>query len=372
MSSPSKPGIKYGDRHSGVKAPTRPDEPKKGGAGGKGTWGVAGCEIKGSVTDRHDPNYDSEEDSRLYVPRPLPPIVNFKSNVQTILDEFFVSGDVDEVARALPELGQAEFHHEFVKIAVSRAMERHDRERELVSSLLPSLYPEVLSSAHIAEGFTAVLERLQDLRLDSPAAPDLLACFLARAVIDDILPPVFLSTDTADEELAKDTLEKAYGMTRGKHAAARLEQVWGPGAGQSVKRLKERIALILEEYLAHPDALQVDRAVRELHSPHFHYQVAKKAAQMAIESSKSSDRDRVNDLLAQLHKSGLVSQEHMEGGFRIVADLIGDIELDAPAARSQFVDFVAHAIRAGYLPSSFQDVAARVSTKPSGQKAPSS
>lgn len=89
-------------------------------------------------------------------------------------------------------------------------MDLHDRDRELASNLLPSLYPNVISHAKIVEGFTLLLQRIEDLKLDIPSAPEYLSKFLARAVVDDLLPPAFLSADTADVELAKEVLIKVY------------------------------------------------------------------------------------------------------------------------------------------------------------------
>lgn len=89
-------------------------------------------------------------------------------------------------------------------------MDLHDRERELASNLLPRLYPNVISHAKIVEGFTTLLERIEDLKLDIPSAPEYLASFLARAVVDDLLPPAFLSPDSADVELAKEVLVKVW------------------------------------------------------------------------------------------------------------------------------------------------------------------
>ncbi|KAL3136268.1 MA3 DOMAIN-CONTAINING TRANSLATION REGULATORY FACTOR 2 [Trebouxia sp. C0010 RCD-2024] len=40
-----------------------------------------------------------------------------------------------------------------------------------------------------AEGILKPLSSVDDLKLDVPAAEDDLALFLARAVVDDILPP---------------------------------------------------------------------------------------------------------------------------------------------------------------------------------------
>jgi hypothetical protein len=54
------------------------------------------------------------------VPRPPPPIEVFKTGVKSLLDEYFVSGVVEEAERALIELDHPDFHHEFVKLAISK------------------------------------------------------------------------------------------------------------------------------------------------------------------------------------------------------------------------------------------------------------
>jgi hypothetical protein len=47
-------------------------------------------------------------------------VVAFKTRVVTIIDEYFASDDVKEVAAALTELEVPGFHHHFVKKLVSR------------------------------------------------------------------------------------------------------------------------------------------------------------------------------------------------------------------------------------------------------------
>lgn len=64
-----------------------------------------------------------------------------------MLEEYFVSGDVGEVARQLQDAGQPQFGWALVKKAVTVAMDRHDKEREMASVLLSSLYGEVRTFA---------------------------------------------------------------------------------------------------------------------------------------------------------------------------------------------------------------------------------
>jgi programmed cell death protein 4 len=61
-----------------------------------------------------------------------------------------------------------------------------------VSRLLSAAYPELLDSDTVARGFQRLFEMIDDLQLDAPAARPLAASFLARAVVDEILPPSFL------------------------------------------------------------------------------------------------------------------------------------------------------------------------------------
>lgn len=83
--------------------------------------------------------------------------------------------------------------HYFVKRLVSLALDRKDREREAASALLSGLYAEVLSGATMDKGFMSLVEALDDTVLDVPDAPRLLATFMARAVVDDVLPPAIVS-----------------------------------------------------------------------------------------------------------------------------------------------------------------------------------
>lgn len=353
MSSPTKKGlIKHDRTHTGGKSP-KIDEPKKGGAGGKGTWGKEGSEIDGAVAiaGSKDPNYDSEDDA--YIPPPQSPLEVFKVKAKAILDEYYVNGDSVEAQRAIAELDHAEFHHELVKLIISKAFDLHDRERELASNLLPKLYPNIINHNKIVEGFTTLLERIEDFKLDIPNAPEYLSMFLARAVVDDLIPPKFLSSDSADVELAKEILVKAKSLIKGKGAFKRIAHIWGPAGDQSVKRFKERAKTILEEYLVNNDLIETDKAIRELNVTSFHWYVVKKAVLLALDS-KESDVDRLVKLLNTFSTSQLISEAHFAAGFESCAGMIEDIELDTPRGRELMSHFVTRSINAGYLPATFR------------------
>ena len=52
---------------------------------------------------------------------------------------------------------------------------------------------QVLGADQVAMGFTRVLGATDDLVLDCPEAVRLLSLFLGRAVVDEVLPPSFLT-----------------------------------------------------------------------------------------------------------------------------------------------------------------------------------
>lgn len=304
-----------------------------------------------AVKDVNDPNYDSEDDD--YIPRPPPPLEVFKQGLSGILDEYFVSGDASEAARALVELDHPNYHHEIVKSVISKSLDKHDRERELASHLLPTLYPNVISHDKIVEGFTTLLERIEDLQLDIPNAVEYLSMFLARAVVDDLLPPVFLSPDSADVELAKEALVKAKSLIQGKGAFKRVAHIWGPGGEQSVKRFKERAQSILDEYMVSTDVTETDKAIRELNVASFHWYLVKKAVLLALDS-KDSDVDKIVKILTTFSNSQLISEAHFVAGFESCARMIEDIEIDTPRGRDHLSQFITRSINAGYLPASYK------------------
>lgn len=92
-----------------------------------------------AALDQADPNYDSEEETdREYQrntrsPRSLTvatakmTLSQFKTRVDPVIKEFFVSGDVLEVLRGVGELGCPSYGFEFVKRAVNMSLDAHDR-----------------------------------------------------------------------------------------------------------------------------------------------------------------------------------------------------------------------------------------------------
>ncbi|KAI3927259.1 hypothetical protein MKW92_011592, partial [Papaver armeniacum] len=73
------------------------------------------------------------------------------------------------------------------------AMDRYVKEKEMDSVLMIDLYTDVINLMHISQGFVLLLEAVDDLVVDILDAVDVRSLFVAQAVVDDILPPAFLS-----------------------------------------------------------------------------------------------------------------------------------------------------------------------------------
>ena len=115
-----------------------------------------------------------------------------KGQARSVVQEYFVSGDLEEALRRFEELQAGRGGHVVVKVLIVSAAERKSRECEMASVLLSAL-TKLYGSEHFFEGFIRILRGVDDLALDVPAAVSILTNFIARAIVDDVLPPCFFS-----------------------------------------------------------------------------------------------------------------------------------------------------------------------------------
>lgn len=366
---------------------------KKGGGGGKGTWGKPGDEMTETPIDPSDPIYDAAEDdpyvlvsrheteagvaAKLGVPTESgagagagyassPPrdsymrsraggasdggmtLPEFKARIKPIIEEMFDSEDMAEVARSVGEMGAPAYHWELVKRAMTSAMDKRERERELASRMISELYGKVLSVDQVGKGFERAFELADDLKLDIPDVHKFVAQFLARAVADEVLPPSFLG-DAEVERLGGDIIKQARTLLSMKHGTARLEKVWGPGSAQApVEELKVSIDMIIQELFLSNDLAEALRCVRELAVPHFHHEVVKRAIVHGIDHN---DRERAlaSALFKDLNAAEILSQDQAARGFARVKEALPDLSLDTPAAPSVYDGFVERALADGVI-----------------------
>lgn len=330
---------------------------KKDGAGGKGTWGKLIDTGSVAQLDRNDPNYDSgEEPYQLMGSSLSSPLEDYKKALAPIIEEYFTTGDVELAASDLKDLGLDDYHQYFIKKLISMAMDRHAKEKEMASVLLSALYADVISASQISQGFIILLESAEDLAVDILDAVDVLALFIARAVVDDIIPPAFLNRakkvlpENSKGFLVVETAEKSY--LSAPHHAELVERKWGGSTHLTVEEVKKKVSDLLKEYIQNGDITEACRCIRELGVPFFHHEVVKRTVTLAMEMQSS--QPLIFELLKEAAEEGLISSSQMIKGFSRLADSLDDLTLDIPTAKIIFQQLVPEAISGGWLDPSFK------------------
>ncbi|KAL1812408.1 hypothetical protein ACET3Z_022473 [Daucus carota] len=348
------PGV--GSRHFRKTHSGKLGRAKKDGGGGKGTWGKLLDTDGESHIDRNDPNYDSgEEPYQLVGSTVRDPLDEYKKAVVSLIEEYFSTGDVDVAASDLRGLGSNEYHPYFIKRLISIALDRHDKEKEMASVLLSALYADVITSKAISQGFLMLLESADDLSVDILDAVDILALFIARAVVDDILPPAFVTrarnglSESSKGFQVLQTAEKSY--LSAPHHAELVERRWGGSTHVTVEEVKKRISDLLREYVESGDTLEACRCIRQLGVAFFHHEVVKRALILAMEIRTSELA--ILSLLREAADEGLISSSQMLKGFARLAESLDDLALDIPSAKTLFRSLVPQAINEGWLDASF-------------------
>jgi programmed cell death protein 4 len=176
----------------------------------------------------------------------------------------------------------------------------------------------------------------------------MIACFLARAVVDEVLPPAFLSNENNNRPGCL-VIEKAIGLLNREHSTARLERIWGPGDGRSVDELKAEMKHLLQEYLLSRELDEAARCVRELECSYFHHELVKRGAvtAMELEGSAEENLDAMAALFGFLVGNAIVSEHQVQKGLSRLRASLPDVALDVPAAPrllDLFEDMLAHSL----------------------------
>jgi len=353
--------------------------PKKGGAGGKGTWGKLGCELEMPWMDPNDPNYVSDDEdienagdnveglnggkagggavkakTKLKTVVPEMSEEDVTKAVEPLILEYFENNDAMEVLYTLQEmlmnLGSRRWM--IVSICIELAMDHKPSHRELTSVLISELYLKVISQRDIGKAFDHLLHQLPDLILDTPDAPEILGNFLARSIADDCIPPKFLHSYKGHVETseAKAALCKADTLLSMKHGLVRLDNVWGVGGGdRPVKYLIKKIVLLLKEYLCSGDIKEATRCLQELEVPHFHHELVYEAVVIVIESMHEKTDEAMCKLLQALFRSFVITIDQMRVGFERVYEFMPDIAIDVPAAYAILERFVIRCRKEGII-----------------------
>ncbi|KDP27511.1 hypothetical protein JCGZ_20151 [Jatropha curcas] len=275
----------------------------------------------------------------------------YKKAATVIVEEYFATDDVTSTANELRELGMPCYNYYFVKKVVSMAMDRHDKEKEMAAVLLSSLYADIIDPSQVYKGFSKLVESADDLIVDIPDTVDVLALFVARAVVDDILPPAFLKKQIAclpAESKAVDVVkraEKCY-LAAPLHVEV-IERRWGGSKNKTVEDVKTNINNLLVEYVVSGDKKEAFRCIKDLKVPFFHHEIIKRALIMAMERKLAEKL--LLDLLKDASEEGLINTSQITKGFSRMIDAVDDLSLDIPNARGILQSLISKAASEGWL-----------------------
>lgn len=330
--------------------------PKKGGAGGKGVWGVPGSELLEAYEDVNDPNYDYENlnsgDIELKVVIPNVSLEDLKKKIEPIMLEYFENGDTHEAALSVQDTILPKFRDIFVQIGIEISMDHKPSHREMTSVLISDLFGHVINEIDITKAFESLLFNLPDLILDIPDAPTIVGNFIARAIADDCIPPKFLITAKVKsaEKNFQEAISRADTWLSMKHGLVRLHNVWGVGGAlRPVKYLTRQMTLLLQEFVSSGDIEEASRCLRSLEVPHFHHELVYEAIVMALEANSAVKEEALCKLLKSFDAAVLVTQDQMERGFLRVYEDLHDISMDVPLAYIILDRFVDRCSKLGFL-----------------------
>lgn len=174
----------------------------------------------------------------------------------------------------------------------------------------------------------------------------MVANFLARAVVDEVLPPAYLSEQN-NSRPGEQVIEKAISLLTREHSTARLERVWGPGDGRPVDELKVAMDQLLQEYLMSRELDECARCVKELDSAHYMHELVKRGVKIAMEQDgkdsstqhEKSSMDAMAALFGFLVKNAIISEHQVAKGVDRVHRVLDDLKLDVPTAPKLLQDF---------------------------------
>lgn len=165
-------------------------------------------------------------------------------------------------------------------------------------------------------GFDLLLSNLPDLILDTPEAPTILGNFIARAVADDCIPPIYALShpdlDTLNEH-AIAAIKRAETLLSMKQSMVHLDNIWGSGGPlRPVKTINKKMTFLLKEYRESKDIQEAQRCLRELEVPHYHHELVYEAIVMSLEGVNQQTEEAMCTLLKSMDNCCLISPAMME------------------------------------------------------------
>lgn len=325
---------RFADRKS--RAATGRGLPKKSGGGGAFTWGRPGDEMDTTIEGGDiDPLNDPEIvfDSVTIEPSDEELIPGLDSAIR----EYLNHASTADLLEYCTSLGLQKKKLIVIERLLETGLEAKKEFRELISKALLALgQQQFVSKNDMACGFCNIIDRADELILDTPDIVNILGKFIARSYCEDLLPIKFIETEikNAETELVYQVMITSYGFQKDPIA---VRTCWGESGGfLDTTKLSEKIREILKEFLSTSDSGEVARCVRDLDVPHYHHEIVYEALLIAMENYQNEMiANSMVWLLQYLYtKECIISADQMVAGHQRIYSSLDDISLDIPHAYS--------------------------------------
>jgi len=282
------------------------------------------------------------------------PVEIMKDQTKEILDEYLQEADLTEAQECLQAVVLPHYGHTLVIQVVTLALNMKNRERELASTLLATCHRSgLLSEEQIEDGFVRLIWRLNDLVLDTPESPALLAQFVVRGIADGVLDVGFLKHGGVPDSLVQEgslggefaTKLQLYQSKSHMHSK-NPANIWG--AGKSVDELKVAVRGILDDFFASGDVDEALAGVKELEAPFFLHEMVSKAIIISLDHGTQGQLKAQLLLATAAEQTGLVTPTQVVQGIERVLDSLEETVKDVPNAPTLVARFLFQAFEDGW------------------------
>ena len=133
------------------------------------------------------------------------------------------------LSQGIDDLDHEELHHEIIKRGILISINKTGRERQLMSILIATLAGDIVERPVIELAFELLAEGVEDEIVDTPNFISYLAAFMARAVSDEALAPIWMDRlNLHPNDLGYEVVNQAQILLAGGFGnPARLMHIWG-------------------------------------------------------------------------------------------------------------------------------------------------
>jgi programmed cell death protein 4 len=226
------------------------------------------------------------------------------SSLDGIIGEYYNHASLPDFFDAIETLLIRKHRYRVLERLIEISLEHKNEYRELSSkSVQYFISKNYLTEINVAEAFCNLLDRLADLMLDTPDAPEVIGKFIARADSESCLPKEFIDEERyrAEDSLVKRSLDYCYALTKDQHS---VKTCWGTAIGgfTDTSTLSEKIRELLKEFVSSGDKDEATRCLKDLDVPHYHHELVYESILISMESEDDRVINSMTWLLQYMYK----------------------------------------------------------------------